>query len=86
MYLRCTKNWGWWLRAQKQTSNVRTRLYSTSYQGTDEARSSCVTLLLLKSFVLNFHQEKINAPRLKDLMAEDVLYGRERDGVSLLGL
>jgi len=52
--------------------------YGTWYQGTDEARSSCVTLLLLRSSALNFHQEKINGPRLKDLVAENVLYGRYR--------
>lgn len=50
--------------------------YGTSYQGADEARSSCVTLLLLKSLVMNFHWEKINAPQLEDLMAEDVLCRR----------
>lgn len=42
----------------------------TLYQGVHKAYSSCIILLLLKSSVLHFHQEKINAPRLKELMAE----------------
>lgn len=42
----------------------------TLYQGVDKAYSSCIILPLLKSFVLDSHQEKINAPRLEDSMAE----------------
>lgn len=42
----------------------------TLYQGVDKAYSICIILPLLKSFVLDSHQEKINAPRLEDSMAE----------------
>lgn len=66
------------MAAKSLEANQRCADKATAHRirGTDEAHSSCVTLLLLKSLVLNFYQEKINAPRLEYLMAEDVLYGR----------